>query len=137
MISVSVLETVLAARSWPDTPEEYLSSSIAVLCLVGFGSLAIFGSVRFMTSWRKSYEARLVRESEQFRTRWPADRLSHAPYLELEAEAERRWQLALLLEERAASGAGDREALGRSVAMRGWASSLAGALSVAPGSGQR
>lgn len=137
MISVSVPGAVLAARSWPDTPEEYLSSSIAVLCLVGFGALAMFCFFRFMTAWRKSYESRLVSESEHFRTRWPADRLWHAPYPELEAEAERCWQLALLSEERAGSGDRGNAALGRSIAMRAQASSLADALNFAAGSGPR
>lgn len=137
MISVSVREAVLAARSWPNTPEEYLSSAIAVLCLIGFGALAMFCFSRFMTAWRKSYESRLVRESEQFRTRWPADRLRDAPYSELEAEAKRCWQLALLIEERAGSGARGNEALGRSIAMRTQASSLADALNIAAGSGPR
>ena len=137
MISVPVPQAaVLAARSWPDTPEEYLASSIAVLCLVSFGALAMFGFARFMTAWRKSYESRLVKESQEFRTRWPSDRLRHAPYLELEAEAERSWQVALLLEDRAASG-GDREACGRSVAARDWASSLADVLNGAAGRGQQ
>lgn len=137
MIRVSVPGAVLAARSWPDTPEEYLSSSIAVLCLVGFGAMAMFCLVRFMTAWRKSYESRLVRESEQFRARWAADRLWHATYPELEAEAERCWQLALLIEERAGSGDRGNEALGRSIAMRAHARSLADALNAAAGSGQR
>ena len=136
MISVSVTEAVLAARSWPDSPEEYLASSAAVLCLVGFGALAMFGFARFMSAWRRSYESRLVKESQEFRTRWPADRLRHTTYLELEAEAVRSWQLVLLLEDRAGSGDGDQDALGRSAAARRWASSLADALNVAAGSGQ-
>lgn len=137
MTSVSMPEAVLAARSWPNTPEEYLASSIAVLCLVSFGALAMFGFARFMAAWRKSYESRLVKESQEFRTRWPSDRLRQAPYPELEAEAERCWQLALLIEERAGSGDRGNAALGRSIAMRAHASSLADALNVAAGSGQR
>lgn len=137
MIRVSVREAVAAARSWPDTPEEYLSSAIAVLCLVGFGGLAMFCVFRFMTAWRKSYETRLVTESEQFRTRWPADRLWHAPYAELEAEAERCWQLVFLIEERAGSGDRSNAALGRSNEMRGRASSLADVLNYAARSGRR
>ncbi|TMS51340.1 hypothetical protein [Mycobacterium sp. DBP42] len=137
MISVSVPMAVLAARSWPDTPEEYLSSAIAVLCLIGFGALAMFCVFRFMAAWRKSYASRLARESEQFRTRWPADRLRNAPYPELAAEAQRCWQLALLIEERAGSGDRGNAALARAIAMRGQASSLADALNYAAGSGQR
>jgi hypothetical protein len=125
----AVPEIALAARSWPDTTEEYLSSGITVLTLVAFMALSMFSLRQFMIVWRNGYITRLTRESQEFRAQWPADRLGHAPFLELEAEVERCWQLVLVLEERAAE-TGDRSALDQSAAVRSWIGSLAKALPV-------
>ena len=130
-MDIAATSEVLLARSWPDTPEEYLSSSIGLLIFVGTLALSGFCFLQFMKAWRRAYEARLIRESREFRARWPREQLGQAPYVELEAEIERSWQLVQLLEARAVWANGGREALGDSAAVRGWASSLAGLLNTA------
>lgn len=110
--------------------------AIGLTCFLGILALSGFCFMRFMSGWRKAYESRLLRESEDFRNKWPAERLGQAPYLELEREAERCWQLALLIEERTALG-GDQDAPGQLAAARSRAGALAGALNNASANGQR
>lgn len=123
-------------RSLPNTPEEWVSLSIGLACFLGILAVSMFCFIRFMSGWRKAYESRLLRESEEFRSSWPTERLAKAPYLELQREAERCWQLALLIEERTALS-GDRDALGKLAATRSRAVALAGALNNASSNGQR
>lgn len=91
----------LAIRTWPDTPEEALARAIGVSTVVGLMILATWCSFRWFNRNRpQAYRRRLDTESAEFRAHWPHAQLVHAPYMELNKEAQRCWRLVLMAGDR-------------------------------------
>lgn len=90
----------VARGTLPSTPEEWLGLLAAIGVMIATYVLVQFWAGRSVSKELDALEARFVTESAQFRTRWPAQLLWQAPYVELEAEAERSWRMIFVLEQR-------------------------------------
>lgn len=84
----------------PTTKEEWLGILVAVVMVGTTVKLVGFWADRRTSGELNAVEARLTAESVQFRSRWPVQWLWHAPYAELEAEAQRCWRMVFVLETR-------------------------------------
>ncbi|MBN3512367.1 hypothetical protein JYB55_26425 [Mycolicibacterium septicum] len=116
----------------PSTPEEWLGLSAAIGVMVATYVLVQIWAGRSVAKELDALEARLVAESSQFKTRWPAQLLWQAPYAELEAEAERSWRMVFVLEQRRdlarRSRGGDFDT--KIAAVRGWITTVVNAMNV-------
>lgn len=122
----------LAIRTWPDTPEEALVRAIGVSTLVGLMILATWWSFRWFNKNRpRAYRRRLEKESAEFRARWPQEQLVLAPYVELDKEAQRCWQLTLLLEGYNLDSPGSEETFNDIAAVRHWTATVVEGMNVA------
>ncbi|QRY52814.1 hypothetical protein [Mycolicibacterium septicum] len=122
----------LSIRTWPDTPEEALVRAIGVAMLFGVIILATWWNLWWFNENRpNAYRRRLEKESAEFRARWPEERLTCAPYLELDEEAQRCWLLVLLMEGRN-HGPSDSEHASKDIAtVRHWITTVVAAMNVA------
>lgn len=134
MFSGTMLGELLAVRG-DVTAAEAIAGIIMVVFLVAVSGSAWLVSVPLLTkSWR-GYESRLLGETQEFRAKWPAERLLEAPSVELQAELERCWQLVLAMELRMTSR--DSTDINDQIAsLRGWIRSVADALNVVLASGR-
>lgn len=90
----------VARGTLPSTPEEWLGLLAAIGVMIATYVLVQVWAGRSAAKELDALEARFVAESAQFKSRWPAQLLWQAPYLELEAEAERSWRVVFVLEQR-------------------------------------
>ncbi|CDP85918.1 MULTISPECIES: hypothetical protein [Mycolicibacterium] len=128
----------VARGSLPSTAEEWLGLLAAIGVMIATYVLVQVWAGRSAAKELDALEARFVAESAQFKSRWPAQVLWQAPYLELEAEAERSWRVVFVLERRrdlARRGrVGDFDA--QIAAVRSWITTVVNAMNNAASRGR-
>ncbi|MGA5543835.1 hypothetical protein ACPCIR_18440 [Mycobacterium sp. NPDC051198] len=134
-----VLAAELVARGrLPSTPDEWLGLLAAIGVMVATYVLVQIWAGRSTAKELDVLEARLVAESSQFRSQWPAQLLWQAPYAELEAEAERSWRMVFALEQRRdlarRSRGGDIDT--QIAAVRSWITTVVNAMNVVASRGR-
>jgi hypothetical protein len=120
-------------RYTPDSLEEWVIYGILALLFAGCIAVLWRAFYRFILRRWDSEQAKLTRDSAAFCARWPRERLSYAPLVELETEAKRCRRIIRIQQLRNVYlyQNGHRQIISHIAALQGWLATVHGAMNVA------